>query len=473
MAKRACGHIYRTRALIIANAHAQGPGRGATTAGCLQLAGAAHDRGGEFAIEYTQFLDPSGRARGRLPEFAQDKAALIPLYRAMVLTRRFDAKAVALQRTGRLGTFASSLGQEAVVVGLASAMRPEDVLLPSYRETGAQLCRGVSLDELLLYWGGDERGSDFAGPRHDFPVSVPVASQCLHAVGVAYAMKLRSEARVAVCVFGDGRPRRAPSTKRSTWPACGARPPCSWSTTTVGDLGAAHGADRGRDAGAKGHRRGHSRLSGRRQRRDRGAPWRGRGAGARPRGDGPSVVEALTYRMSDHTTADDASRYRNPETVSERWAADPVPRLRTFLVEAGMWGKADEERLAEEINGEIDAAVERYLKTQPQPPEACSTHLLRRAAAGAGRTARGRRERPVETTMPEVTLVERGDHAALARAMADERVVVLGEDVGLNGGVFPRHAGAARALRAGARDRHAARRGLPSAASRWAWRRPD
>ena len=139
----------------------------------------------EFAIEYTQFLDPSGRATGRLPEFAHDPAALIPLYRAMVLTRRFDAKAVALQRTGRLGTFASSLGQEAVVVGLASAMRPEDVLLPSYRETGAQLYRGVSLDELLLYWGGDERGSDFAGPRHDFPVSVPVASQCLHAVGAA------------------------------------------------------------------------------------------------------------------------------------------------------------------------------------------------------------------------------------------------------------------------------------------------
>ena len=158
----------------------------------------------EFAIEYTQFLDPSGRATGRLPEFAKDPAALIPLYRAMVLTRRFDAKAVALQRTGRLGTFASSLGQEAVVVGLASAMLAEDVLLPSYRETGAQLYRGVSLDELLLYWGGDERGSDFAGPRRDFPVSVPVASQCLHAVGVGYAMKLQREPRVAVCVCGDG-----------------------------------------------------------------------------------------------------------------------------------------------------------------------------------------------------------------------------------------------------------------------------
>lgn len=87
----------------------------------------------EFAIEYTQFLDPSGKPVGALPEFARDAAALIPLYRAMVLTRRFDAKAISLQRTGRLGTYASSLGQEGVVIGLASAMRPEDVLLPSYR----------------------------------------------------------------------------------------------------------------------------------------------------------------------------------------------------------------------------------------------------------------------------------------------------------------------------------------------------
>ena len=157
-----------------------------------------------FTINYTQFVDPSGRAVAALPALAQDPAALIALYRGMLLTRRFDAKAIALQRTGRLGTYASSLGQEAVTVGVASAMRPEDVLLPSYRETGAQIWRGVSLLELLLYWGGDERGSDFAGPRGDFPVAVPIASQCLHATGAAYAFKLRREPRVAVCVCGDG-----------------------------------------------------------------------------------------------------------------------------------------------------------------------------------------------------------------------------------------------------------------------------
>ena len=122
----------------------------------------------------------------------------------MVLARLFDLKAVSLQRTGRLGTYAVSLGQEAVSVGIASAMRQEDVLLPSYRDNAALLWRGVKMEEILLFWGGDERGNHFSGPVQDFPFCVPVGSQAPHAAGVAYAFKLRKEPRVAVCLFGDG-----------------------------------------------------------------------------------------------------------------------------------------------------------------------------------------------------------------------------------------------------------------------------
>jgi Dehydrogenase E1 component len=104
--------------------------------------------------ELKRFIDPSAAPVAPLPDFARDPAELVALYRAMVLTPAFDAKAIALQRTGRLGTYASSLGQEAVAVGLAAAMRPEDVLLPSFREHGAQIVRGVTLKELFLYWGG-------------------------------------------------------------------------------------------------------------------------------------------------------------------------------------------------------------------------------------------------------------------------------------------------------------------------------
>ena len=129
-----------------------------------------------FQILFTRCLDAGGEVLAPFPASASDRESLRRLYRALVRTRTFDAKAVVLQRTGRLGTYASSLGQEAVSVGAASAMRAEDVLVPSFREHGAQLWRGVTPLELFLYWGGDERGSDFAGPREDFPVSVPVGS---------------------------------------------------------------------------------------------------------------------------------------------------------------------------------------------------------------------------------------------------------------------------------------------------------
>jgi pyruvate dehydrogenase E1 component alpha subunit len=124
-----------------------------------------------FEIPHRGVLAPDGTVCGERPGFARDRATLVALYRWRVLTRSFDAKAVALQRTGRLGTYASSLGQEAVAVGLAHAMRSDDVLVPSFREHGAPLMRGVTMTGLFLDWGGDERGSDFAGPRHDFPVS--------------------------------------------------------------------------------------------------------------------------------------------------------------------------------------------------------------------------------------------------------------------------------------------------------------
>ena len=127
--------------------------------------------------ESLAFLNAEGAVIRDLPDFALNREAIVALYTAMVRARTFDAKAISLQRTGRLGTYASSLGQEAISVGVASAMNATDVFLPSFREHGGQLWRGVSLEELFLYWGGDERGNDFAGPRQDFPVCIPVASQ--------------------------------------------------------------------------------------------------------------------------------------------------------------------------------------------------------------------------------------------------------------------------------------------------------
>src|SRR5215468_7739087 len=157
-----------------------------------------------FHVSRRGYLAPDGTGLRRLPSFAFDTALLISFYRAMVLARAFDLKAVSLQRTGRLGTYAAALGQEAVGVGIASAMREEDVLLPSYRDSAAMFWRGVKMEEILLYWGGDERGSAFVDNPYDFPICVPIASQTLHAVGVATAFKLRKQSRAVVTAIGDG-----------------------------------------------------------------------------------------------------------------------------------------------------------------------------------------------------------------------------------------------------------------------------
>jgi 2-oxoisovalerate dehydrogenase E1 component alpha subunit len=295
----------------------------------------------------------------------------VALYRAMVMARRFDAKAVALQRTGRLGTFASALGQEAVPVGIASAMLTEDVLLPSFREHGAQLWRGVSPVELFLYWGGDERGSDFAKAREDFPVCVPVGTHAPHAVGVALAFKLRCQKRVAVCVFGDGATSKGDVAEALNTAGVWQLPVVfvinnnRWaiSVPLAQQTAAETLAQKAIAAGIEGEQVDGNDVIAVREAVSRAL-------GKARSGGGPHLIEALTYRLGDHTTADDASRYRNGSEVSARWAEEPIARLRNYLVAEGMWGKADEEQLLAEITLTIERAAEAYLATPPQSPEA-------------------------------------------------------------------------------------------------------
>jgi 2-oxoisovalerate dehydrogenase E1 component alpha subunit len=322
-----------------------------------------------FEIHHTRFLDPAGRPVGDLPDFARNTEVLGRLYRAMVLNRTFDQKAVALQRTGRLGTYASSLGQEAVAVGAASAMQLRDVLLPSFREHGAQLVRGVSLIELFLYWGGDERGCDFKGPREDFPISVPVGSHAPHAVGVALAFKLRGEARAALCIFGDGATSKGEVAEAiniaGVWrlPVVFVVNNNRWaiSVPLQQQTAAQTLAQKAIAAGVHG-----VQVDG----NDVIAVMDvvGRALDRARSGDGPSVVEAVTYRLADHTTADDASRYRNDREVSPHWAEEPVLRLRNYLTQRNAWTKQEEEQLLQACAREVDEAATAYLATPAQPP---------------------------------------------------------------------------------------------------------
>ena len=321
-----------------------------------------------FEIPYLQYLDPAGQAVATLPAFAADPAALIPLYEAMVLMRTYDAKAIALQRTGQLGTYASMLGKEAVEAGIGAAMAKDDVFLCTYRENGVQIMRGVTMRELFLYWGGDERGSDFAGPRRDFPICITIASQCLHAAGVGYAIKLRKQARAAVCMVGDGATSKGDFYEglnaAGVWqlPVVFVVTNNQWAISVPrrGQTAAQTLAQKALAAGFDGVQiDGNDVIAVHHAVREALAKARS--------GAGPTLIEAITYRLGDHTTADDASRYRPAEEVAEAWKQEPVLRLRNYLLEVKVWSKAEEEELLRHCNEHVQAEAQAYLDT-PAPP---------------------------------------------------------------------------------------------------------
>jgi 2-oxoisovalerate dehydrogenase E1 component alpha subunit len=329
-----------------------------------------------FEIEYLQYLGPDGTLVNPLPEGAPSAADLVPLFRQMLLVRTFDAKAIALQRTGKLGTYAASLGHEATHVGIGASMRPEDVFAPSYREYGAQFMRGVRPREVLMYWGGDERGNDFAGPRHDFPWCVPISTQCLHAAGAALSFKLRGEKRVAVACCGDGG-----SSKTDTYAAinsagafelpfiqCIINNGWAISVPRKAQTGAKTLAQKGLAGGLY-----CLQVDG----NDLFAVLEGmRRATERARnGEGGSVIEFMTYRLHDHTTADDARRYRDEAEVKDGWTREPMTRLRTWLTAQGAWDEAQEKAWVEECGRVVDEEINAYLESKVQPVEAMFDYL--------------------------------------------------------------------------------------------------
>ncbi len=329
-----------------------------------------------FDIRYTQYLDMEGRPVQPLPALADDPEQIVSLYRAMVLHRTFDAKAIALQRTGSLGTYAPCLGQEAVFAAVGAVMREEDVLVPYYRECGAQLLRGVTMTELLLYWGGDERGMNFEGPRGDFPCCVPIASQIPHAAGVAMAMKYRGEPRVTVTVFGDGAMSKGEFYETANAAAVWNLPLVFVANNNQWAISVPRNeqtrcetlAQKAVAAGFAGEQVDGNDLI--------AVMTRLSAAIDKARdGGGPTLIEAVTYRLSDHTTADDASRYRSEAEVEENRQYDPVIRIRRYLVNNAYWNDDKEQRLEQECREAVEQAVQAYLDTPPRAPESMFDHL--------------------------------------------------------------------------------------------------
>lgn len=323
----------------------------------------------EFVVPYYQYLDMHGKPTQTLPEFAEDKVTMQDLYRELVLIRNFDQKAINLQRTGKMGTYPSVLGQEAVTVGIGHAMHQEDVLVPYYRDIGAQHQRGLPLEDILRYWGGDERGMAFASTpsSEDFPISVPIASQCLHAVGIAKAFQYRKQKRAVVVTIGDGGTSQGDFYEAlnlaGTWQApvifvvnnnrWAISVPLSMQThcQTLAQKGLAAGMPGvqvdGNDIVAMKQIMGEALHQAR-------------------EGKGPVLIEALSYRLGDHTTADDASRYRPAGELEQAWLEEPIKRMKAYMTHQFGWDDKQEQALQEETQAAVTKIVEKYLATPPQ-----------------------------------------------------------------------------------------------------------
>jgi pyruvate dehydrogenase E1 component alpha subunit len=321
-------------------------------------------------VEYLSILNDKGQLDKKLePDISED--VLLKLYRTMVLARKFDERLLNLQRQGRIGTFAPIKGQEAAQLGTIAHLRPSDWMVPAFRETAAELWRGRSLESIIIYNNGFGEGVDIPEDRNDLPISVPVGSQIIHAVGLGWAAKYRKKDDVAMTFFGDGATSQGDFHEGLNFAAVFQAPAifvCQnnhWAISvplakqtrskTLAQKALAYGLPGiqvdGNDilavyAAAE------------------EAVQRARTGG------GPTLIECVTYRVAMHTTADDPTRYRSDEEV-EKWSQrDPLPRFQKYLLDKGLLSEEKrlevESAIMEEIQTAIDGA-EKQMETLGDP----------------------------------------------------------------------------------------------------------
>lgn len=304
-----------------------------------------------------QILDDEGRVRKDLePAFSPDE--LKKIYGWMVMTRTADAKALKLQRQGRLGTYASSLGHEACQVGTAFFLRPEDWVFPYFRDLGLYISLGYPLALYYHYWMGHEAGLRTPDGLNLFSFAIPVASQILHAVGAGIAANYRKIPLAVVTTFGDGATSEGDFHEGLNYAGVFKTPTVfvcynnQWAISTprkrqtaaetIAQKALAYGFSGvvvdGNDVLAV--------LSAVREALERARA-----------GQGPTLIEAVTYRMGHHTTSDDATKYRDENEVKEWEKKDPLRRFQIYLKGKGLWDDAFEKELQEKTAESVEKAV--------------------------------------------------------------------------------------------------------------------
>jgi len=321
-------------------------------------------------------LAPDGAVR---PGEQVDEAPelLLEMYRWLVFGRTFDARLFSLQRQGRLTTYAPVAGQEAAQVGCGLALAPEDWLLGSYRDGLAGVAHGLPPEYLALFFRGHPKAGAIPPDVNVYPQQIGIAEQIPHAVGVAWGMKLRRAGSAVLALFGDGATSegafheglnfagvfRVPAVlvcQNNGW-AISVPRSRQTASATFAQKAVAYGISGrlvdGNDVLAM-------------YREARAALERARAGG------GPTLIEALTYRIGPHTTADDPTRYRATEDLTEwRDGRDPVVRLRAYLERETLWDAARQEALEEETRERVARAVTTALAEPVPPPEAMFDNL--------------------------------------------------------------------------------------------------
>lgn len=277
------------------------------------------------------------------------------LYRQMVLARKFDEKAFSLQRRGEISTYAPHKGQEAAQVGAVFAMNDDDWMVPSFRETAAFMARGCDLVPLFRRWMGDANGQKDL--ENDLPVAIPVGTQNLHTAGIGMAMEKRGHEKAVLGFTGDGSTSEGDFHEALNFSgvfnahtvffvqnnqfAISLPVDKQTASETIAQKAMAYGI--------KGIQvDGNDILA---------VIKAAREALEMARNGEPVLVEAVTYRLEDHTTSDDSTRYRDEEEVKEWKERDPIRRLREFLQEQGMWDE-ELENFEEEAKKKIQQASE-------------------------------------------------------------------------------------------------------------------
>jgi pyruvate dehydrogenase E1 component alpha subunit len=332
-------------------------------------------------------LAPDGTlAEGIEPRLPPDEERR--LYRAMVGARLYDRKGSALQRQGRLATYAPYEGQEAAQIGSAAALRPDDWMVATYRDAAAMAFHGYPRTLLLLGRMGDERGGSPPEGVNVLPPSITVGAHMLHAVGLAWAERLQGRDRVAATYFGDGATSEGDFHEAMNFAGVFRLPVvfvCEnnhYAISVRVDRQTAAPTIAGK---AEGYGMPGVLVDG----NDLFAMYEATAEAVERarRGDGPTLIEALTYRVGPHTTADDPGRYRDEDEVAPWRDRDPLERVRRHLAASGAWTEEWQREIEAEESAALEAAVE---EAEALPAQAMDDHP---ASAFAEATPPLRRQR--------------------------------------------------------------------------------